>query len=83
MLDISIVSAIVKAACRLLPVDNSPKGLEERKNLEKKKVEESLQAKDRFLRGLKRLGYQFHREAEQKKSMSCVTLVCFQMVCLR
>lgn len=72
-LDISVVGAIVESAYRLLPPDNSPKGIEERKKIQKRKAEEALQAENNFLGFLKGSGYQFHREAEQKKSMSRVT----------
>lgn len=72
-LDISVIGAIVEAAYRLLRPDNSPKGIEERNQMQKWKAEEALQAEDNFLGCLKSSGYRFHREAEQKKSMPRVT----------
>ncbi|KAG4420641.1 hypothetical protein IFR04_006231 [Cadophora malorum] len=65
-LDETIVSSLIGAARRLLPIDNTPQGNALRIEQHRIKLADSKRAEDTFCAELDRLGYVFLREAQQE-----------------
>ena len=65
-LDERIVSSLISAALRLLPIDNTPQGIALRIEQHRTKAAESKRDEDTFCSELDRLGYVFFREAQQE-----------------
>ena len=65
-LDEMIVSSLIGAARRLLPIDNTPQGNALRIEQHRIKLADSKRAEDTFCAELDRLGYVFLREAQQE-----------------
>jgi len=65
-LDITIVSSLISAALRNLPIDNTPQGLALRTEKHRIKRAESQQAEDAFCMELSRLGHVYLREQHQQ-----------------
>ena len=66
-LDHDIVSALIEAADRLSPCDNTPHGVKARREKSKSRAEIAERAEELFLANFTRLGYRFLSEAQQKK----------------
>ncbi|RDL39422.1 uncharacterized protein BP5553_03762 [Venustampulla echinocandica] len=73
-LDEAIVSALLAAALRLLPVENTPQGVARRIEKQRVRTVEAQIAEDAFVAGFRRLGYDFLTENEQKASCRSPTL---------
>lgn len=66
-LDRMIVLALIEAALRLLPPDNTPEGRAEAKKKMQKKMEQARLHETAFIDQLRYFGYQFLTEREQKE----------------
>lgn len=83
-LDHAIVSALIDAALRLLPLDNTPHGAKARMEKRKRRAARAERAEKHFLANFTRLGYRFLSEVQQKELMTVTpdirfaeqTLVC-------
>ncbi|KAH9207892.1 hypothetical protein DL95DRAFT_481916, partial [Leptodontidium sp. 2 PMI_412] len=64
-LDEAIVAALIVAALRLLPIENTPQGIALRKEQQCIKAARSQRSADTFCEELSRLGHVFLREAQQ------------------
>lgn len=71
-LDHAIIAALITAALRLVPVDNTPKGIEARKEKDRIRAAEAKSAEDDFFAQFSRLGYDCLNE-DQQKGLSTVT----------
>ncbi|GAA3304362.1 hypothetical protein GCM10020218_103770 [Dactylosporangium vinaceum] len=67
-LDHRVISALIEAALRLLPPDNTIEGKAEAKQRVQKKMEQALLTEMSFIDQLRHFGYQFMTEREQKES---------------
>ncbi len=67
-LDHDIVSALIEAAVRLPPFDNTPHEVKARREKSKRRAEMAEHAEELFLASLTRLGYHFLSEAQQKNN---------------
>ncbi|KAI9045748.1 zinc finger protein [Aspergillus affinis] len=67
-LDTMVISALIEAALRLLPPDNSPNGRAEAEERMRQKSERALIQETSFIDQMRDLGYQFQTEREQKES---------------
>ncbi|CAG7925969.1 unnamed protein product [Penicillium olsonii] len=67
-LDHGVISALIEAALRLLPHDNTAEGRLEAKERMQQKIERALLHELSFVDQARGLGYQFLTEDEQKKS---------------
>jgi hypothetical protein len=72
-LDRAIVCSLINAALRLLPLDNSPDGIQRRREKHKIKIEQAQLAETQFTKSVRNLGYIFLTEIEQKESMISLT----------
>ncbi len=70
ILDHAIVSALLAAALRLLPVDNSTQGVAIRMEKDRMRAAEAKRAERAFLADFDRLGYDFVGEDEQRGTSS-------------
>jgi hypothetical protein len=83
-LDQAIVSALIDAAIRLLPPDNTPNGVKARLEKGKRRAERAERAEEAFLANFNRRGYPFLSEVQQKELMTITpdirfaepTLIC-------
>ncbi|CDM38413.1 Zinc finger, C2H2 [Penicillium roqueforti FM164] len=66
-LDTMVISALIEAALRLLPPDNSPNGRAEAEERMRQKRERALIQETSFIDRMRDLGYQFRTEREQKE----------------
>ncbi|KAG9228201.1 hypothetical protein BJ875DRAFT_508634 [Amylocarpus encephaloides] len=62
----AVISAIVVAALRLLPTDDTPEGIALRIEQHQVKAAKAKSAEDSFCGELTRLGYKFPRESQQE-----------------
>jgi hypothetical protein len=69
-LDNQIVSALIAAALRLLPADNTPQGIALRTEKLRLKAAEAKLAEDNFCAALRRCGFLFLREGQQQGEAS-------------
>lgn len=67
-LDRAVISALIEAALRLLPHDNTPEGRLEAKERMQQKMERALLHEMSFTDQTRDFGYQFLTEEEQKES---------------
>ncbi|KAJ5559520.1 hypothetical protein N7513_001919 [Penicillium frequentans] len=67
-LDNMIISALIEAALRLLPPENTPEGKAEAKERMQQKRERALLHEVSFINQMRSLGYRFLTESEQKES---------------
>jgi hypothetical protein len=68
-LDRAIVCSLIDAALRLLPLDNSPDGIQRRREKHRIKLEEAQLAEMQFTESVRNLGYIFLTEMEQREPM--------------
>lgn len=68
-LHLSIIGAIIRAALRVLPVDNSPEGYLKRIERERLSAARAIENQDAFTECVARLGIKFYTEIEQRKIM--------------
>lgn len=66
-LDTMVISALIEAALRLLPPDNSPSGRAEAEERMRQKKERALIQETSFIDKMRNFGYQFKTEREQKE----------------
>ena len=72
-LDHAIVSALIDAALRLEPPDNTTQGIQARMEKDRMKTDKAERAEQHFVAFFTRLGYRFLSEAQQKKGFKNVT----------
>ncbi|KAK1145670.1 hypothetical protein N8T08_003906 [Aspergillus melleus] len=72
-LDASVISALIEAALRLLPPDNSPKGRAEAKDKMQQKQKQALLQETYFIGQIRGLGYRFQTEKEQQEARQSST----------
>ncbi|KAL1881700.1 hypothetical protein Plec18167_003299 [Paecilomyces lecythidis] len=65
-LDKEIVSSLIEAALRLLPPATTPQGIKEQQEISRRKRELSQKAEDEFLNNLRKKGFLFLTEKEQR-----------------
>ena len=65
-LDYAIVSALMDAALRLEPPDNTPQGIQARAEKNRRRADKAERAEQHFVAFFTRLGYRFLSEAQQK-----------------
>lgn len=65
-LDKEIVSSLIEAALRLLPPATTPQGIKEQQEISRKKRELSQKAEDEFINNLRKKGFLFLTEKEQR-----------------
>ncbi len=70
ILEKEVVLALMEAACRLNPPDNSPEGRKVRRQVERQRTERARRGEDALVDHLRRGPYRFIREQEQKENPS-------------
>ncbi|TKX18740.1 hypothetical protein C1H76_9001 [Elsinoe australis] len=66
-LDLAVVAAILEGALRLVPVDKSPQGQSQRKEVEKRKAGEAASAEKSFVQLLRTIGLDLEDETQQRE----------------